>query len=935
MRVLLFLLLIPGGWFAFGLASSTEHHRVLLEESEEITFTAGDMTTGRRSDPVDQLVCTVGKRAEKRPCSKYAIKTVQCENIGFTEGGRVNWGQCIPRDSSGRVVDVIQRDIDVSCEGWDDKDDEYILFGSCQLTIRVDVGASNTAARCITSTSANDGGTAKHALGVCFSPAGEIDSLEISSDGGKPALSVPFRLGLNVSSCRVVSPIDHNGVFVNGSSMTLRRVWGDCDRETGESTLYSVVTVTSFSVPANERAPAHERTSRAAVKVEAMLSATPSAPGGSDWASAAVTRFGFPDGRAHALWSADGKPPVSAAFDPLRPYTLPRVGGDGAQSSVSMPYGGEMATPLGLKGDIKAPGGLALPALTMLDFGEGFGLTVALSPDDKTVYNRLNVSTTGIHAFDRYEQRMPLAPAALNLTTLLFLHAPDWRPALAAVRDTWPEYVYPNASVETSSYDGLMAYADYRGEAGGGPTDDTWIPFDTLRAMGTRVNWDASFPFMGTPFVGEGGMDGDHRNWTTCYGHPESPVPSSGPRACRANSWNAMEGAYAELAAKAGVSTLAYGNMYMYGFHIQPFSTWHSPTVFSPACSPLPEDDLQRQNCTLNQAFGTRWRAAAMFDPATGEQMIYHYGLAVVDPGEPRWQARMASFYARQLLETPSIAGVALDEQQYLGMMNRARDDGVGWFGGKPAASLLRSFVAASAAIARRALHPSGRALLVNPHVTRLDMFRELDGILDEYGDYPAKMTTSGIAGLAMPVLAWNHCGGTIATQKTAASCATDNSTFDEFLGQHLYLGVQPMSPFVNQSHGVLASPAHLRMYEDWALLFKAIRGKQWFLSPHAVGVTGGSSAKANIFSVGGGGRLAVAVVAGGDRAAEVAVSVAPLRGVDWNDIGAEAIVPGAARSVSVGIVGTPGQSGTITTPMARGAVLIVLRLPSSHARRV
>ena len=246
--------------------------------------------------------------------------------------------------------------------------------------------------------------------------------------------------------------------------------------------------------------------------------------------------------------------------------------------------------------------------------------------------------------------------------------------------------------------------------------------------------------------------------------------------------------------------------------------------------------------------------------------------------------------------------------------------------------------------------------MLVNPHVTRLDMFRHLDGVLDEFGDFPPKMFMSALVGIAMPVLAWDHCHNTIASQKNAVSCATTpNTTFDEFLAQHLYLGVQPMSPFVNQSHGVLPSPAHLQMFEDWGPLFKAIRGKQWLLTPNAVtvdSVNGGSrghptnghshsmndggvkrvvAAKANVFSVGGGLKVAVAVVAGGTTTTAT-VTLAPLCGVAWTDVTATALLPGVVAAVKVAFhPADEGEPQRITVPLARGAGLLVLQLPSQR----
>jgi len=89
------------------------------------------------------------------------------------------------------------------------------------------------------------------------------------------------------------------------------------------------------------------------------------------------------------------------------------------------------------------------------------------------------------------------ASLSSNCFVFFFFFLP-FRPALAAVRDIFPEYFYPNETVNASAYDGLMAYADYRGhETPGQPTGNTSIPFDVLQKIGMKTNWDASFPFQG------------------------------------------------------------------------------------------------------------------------------------------------------------------------------------------------------------------------------------------------------------------------------------------------------------------------------------------------------------------------------------------------------------------------------------------------------
>ena len=691
-------------------------------------------------------------------------------------------------------------------------------------------------------------------------------------------------------------------------------------------------------------------------------------------------------------------------------------------------------------GQVSDTGGLALPMVTWLDSEAGWGLSLAISPEDHTIYNRLTTpavegrapkgfaahepgywsngvcygpstvpkqhppckpwhpttiqscatlcnASDACRAFEVYGSSATAQPkycwlfmdqltgfkansnckafvknhnasvhavtnrqysfartgsrfthgVGVNLTTLLVLHEPDWRPALAALRDTFTEYFYANETVDTSTYDGLMAYADYRGDVssgGGGPTGNTSIPFETLEQIGMRTNWDASFPFQGGGFwLGPGTP-----HWTTCYPHPDNPVPSSGPRACRKTSYAQIEAAYSLLRAQAGVSTLAYGNLYMFGALIEPFD---SPTNFTSACMPLPVDDYQRINCSLNLQFRSEFKSAALYDSASGKQIVYAgYGLAVVDPAEPHYRRFIVEQHQKQVSKTPSIVGVAFDEQQYLGNMNTRRDDGIAWFDGKPAASLLRSFIDVTADIATQVMHPSGRGLLVNPHVYRLDMFRQLDGILDEFGDDPVKMVTSSILGLAMPVLAWDHCGGNVASQKLAASCAK-RCSMDDFLSQHLYLGVQPMGPMVNQSHGVLPSALHLQYFCDWAPLFKAIRGKQWFLTSHAVTTTktksNNSSAnqttpKVNMFAVDSENfaqySYAIPVVMAGANASPVSVIIGMLHGVSWKMVTAVALLPGVAAPVGLALRELDDQRAVLTTPrLKRGAALCLLKI--------
>jgi hypothetical protein len=116
MKVLLLSLL------AIFAVSSVEAHndKVLLQNVQVLTFQKGRMTTGRRSPPVQQLLCTNchGKNRD-------AVTSIQCRNVGF-DGYDVNW-KC----EAVMPKQWVLGETSVSCEGYSYAGDPYVLVGSC------------------------------------------------------------------------------------------------------------------------------------------------------------------------------------------------------------------------------------------------------------------------------------------------------------------------------------------------------------------------------------------------------------------------------------------------------------------------------------------------------------------------------------------------------------------------------------------------------------------------------------------------------------------------------------------------------------------------------------------------------------------------------------------------------------------------------------
>jgi hypothetical protein len=95
--------------------------RVKLSSIRSLTFYAGELTTSRRTAPVEQLVC------EGAPCRRFQPDVVRCTNAGGT-GSDIDWtckAELPERFRFGRV--------NVGCEGWSKPGDEYVLKGVCDL----------------------------------------------------------------------------------------------------------------------------------------------------------------------------------------------------------------------------------------------------------------------------------------------------------------------------------------------------------------------------------------------------------------------------------------------------------------------------------------------------------------------------------------------------------------------------------------------------------------------------------------------------------------------------------------------------------------------------------------------------------------------------------------------------------------------------------
>nr|XP_027199987.1 store-operated calcium entry-associated regulatory factor-like [Dermatophagoides pteronyssinus] len=99
-----------------------ENDRIKLKDVDSLTFHSGSLTKSRRNEAVAQLTC-VGDDY----CNQVNVSTVTCYN-NRTVNNFILW-HCEADLPSNYAL--VQKNI--SCEGYDSPEDEYILVGSCSL----------------------------------------------------------------------------------------------------------------------------------------------------------------------------------------------------------------------------------------------------------------------------------------------------------------------------------------------------------------------------------------------------------------------------------------------------------------------------------------------------------------------------------------------------------------------------------------------------------------------------------------------------------------------------------------------------------------------------------------------------------------------------------------------------------------------------------
>lgn len=469
--------------------------------------------------------------------------------------------------------------------------------------------------------------------------------------------------------------------------------------------------------------------------------------------------------------------------DPLMPYPF---------DSLHLIYGSTK--------NLKYAKGFSLPLITILEKKDDIGISYVQSPEDTLIAMGLEVTKKGSIIFSRKNLRIS-PQSTVRFSADIILHESDWRPGVAWLKNRYPAYFVPPNNY-THQVAGPSSYSGYRGKL-----DEIFY-----KKIIYGFNWFASrsWPYLGMflPPVADNEM------------------------------WNSWTGFGSETTTKGSQTNFAtinkdYKNIHQQGFHQLAyfnFTEFGYKSIF-----PAPEKkaatgaDLWKDP---NDYLHYKLNSAILY--SKNHQAFLSWNQSVVmDPGTPVYENFLLEQLQRHLDKVPEIDGICVDRMDWFEKFNYRRDDGISWDEEMACASLITSWRSISDKVANL-LHQNKKVFYCNPHLARLDLIKPVDGIFDENANNGGRLNLTAFLGIAKPVIGWIHGEEDF------------ESSPDNIMQRHLYLGVYPMAPFPEANHSLKPSDSMNKLYSDYGLLFQALKQKEWVLLPHVITVN--SSAKINIF---------------------------------------------------------------------------------------
>ena len=709
-------------------------------------------------------------------------------------------------------------------------------------------------------------------LTVGISDNGEITSM-VRSDGKKIA---PFHLSTDLLGCKVVGVV-HSRKCEDGSFLVEKKLVND--------SLSASCILTEHFIPTTN-----------SIRCELTIKGD-----GEPWGSRIDTKMNYPNRAEETkIWTSWAAPQFDSSrvssnlrdalqkiepakkidnnhswIDPLVPVPFAN-----ATYYYGAPY--FQSDKMGLSFIPFQENLVCIPLISILEESENSGFTIALSPEDNILDLTIKTTEVGTVTFSRIHNRIS-NKNSLKFSFDIIPHEGDWRCGLEWMRNRYPGFFLPkNPSVNQMG--GTAAYSSYSMES---------MNFDVekMKKMAFTVNWQASFDF---PYMG-------------MYIPPVQ----------RNEKWRRFGGDMITIAEMDNFAK-KYRDKGFYVLNYFNVTEFGAKVIYPPTSSMInkSDDNLLWKDC--NEILYTKFGNAILPMPEKSIKnpkfknakvpipfYTWENGIAM-DCGDSTYCEFLLDQARRHVAEIPNSFGICIDRFDWFRMFNERADDGISWFEGKPARSLVTSWKNLSPKLSL-IMHGANKVIFGNNHSKRIDILQDIDGLFDEFTYSGSALNLTALLCINKPALGWTDVAETVRREGG-----------DSFFQKYLYMSVFPMCPFPNNDHSITQSPDVDQFYLDYGPLMKLMQGREWVLKPHVVSVKD-QMAKVNIFKIKDG--YSIPVVYG--KKDNIELNINDLDGLK-DGFSCQAWHPGIEKPVTVEYK-KEGKTITLNVPMKRGCAMVYL----------
>jgi hypothetical protein len=291
------------------------------------------------------------------------------------------------------------------------------------------------------------------------------------------------------------------------------------------------------------------------------------------------------------------------------------------------------------------------------------------------------------------------------------------------------------------------------------------------------------------------------------------------------------------------------------------------------------------------------------------EEPFWTWGGAIAtDVGDSAYAAFLLEQARLHIQKLPDAQGLCIDRVDWFNEYNWHADDGVSWAGGRPVRSLLVSYKRFIPLLGTL-MHSNGKAIFCNPHMNRMELMEQIDGVYNEFGQIGHNLDLSAFLCLYKPLLCWTPDKQTVLAAP------------DAYFQHHLLMGAFPTAPFPGNDHTIQPDPEVEQHYLAYGPMFRLLRRREWILLPNVISVQN-NSALCNVF-VKGKNQLMIPVMMGTTDSATVILRHCK-RLLGRSTVSIEVWYPGENRPMHTSLE-VHDDSLTLPVQLRRGCAFIVI----------